>query len=133
MPGATGLRRITKLIEQSRAQGAGGALIIDAYGGAIRDISPGATAFVHRSELASVQAYTGYGAGQGPLAQTWLASVRTVLGSVGSGFAYQNYIDPKQTGWARAYYGANLARLRQVRQTYDPSGLFTFAQAISQT
>ena len=133
VPGATGLRRITKLIEQRRAQGAGGALIIDAYGGAIRDISPGATAFVHRRELASVQAYTGYGAGQGPLAQTWLASVRTVLGSVGSGFAYQNYIDPKQTGWARAYYGANLARLRQVRQTYDPSGLFTFAQAISQT
>lgn len=129
-PGATGLRRLTRLIEQRRSQGQGGALIIDAYGGAIGDLAPGATAFAHRTQIASVQAYAGYAFGHGPAAQTWLSSVRATLAAVGSGYSYQNYIDPKLANWAQAYYGPNLARLRQARTTYDGGGVFDFAQAI---
>ncbi|MCB9011853.1 MAG: FAD-binding oxidoreductase [Actinobacteria bacterium] len=130
VPNGAGIRRLTALIERRRAQGQGGALIVDAYGGAIADVAPTATAFVHRRELASVQAYTSFAAGREALARRWLADVRGVLADVGSGFAYQNYIDPRQPNWAHAYYGANLGRLADLRRIHDPDGVLRFAQAI---
>jgi FAD/FMN-containing dehydrogenase len=44
--------------------------------------------------------------------------------------SYQNYIDPTLSDWQQAYYGSNLARLKTVKQSYDPDGIFHFAQSI---
>jgi FAD/FMN-containing dehydrogenase len=118
--------RLAKFADVVEARGASsGALLIDAYGGAINRVKPAATAFVHRNMLASIQYYAG-GAG----ARAWVDSSRAALKPAVSGAAYVNYIDPHLANWQRAYYGANLARLRTVKKKYDPHNLFHFPQSI---
>ena len=105
-----------------------GALLFDAYGGAYNRPAEDATAFVHRDMLFSLQ----YFAAGGPARATraWINGVWRAARPFASGQAYQNYIDPQLATWQRAYYGSNLARLRQVKRTYDPDFKFRFKQAI---
>jgi FAD/FMN-containing dehydrogenase len=124
-----GRRTMIEWIERRQrnpSQGSG-ALLFDAYGGAYNRPAAGATAFVHRDMLFSLQYYT-----SGPIrpSQAWANGVWRALRPFVSGQAYQNYIDPQLRGWQRAYYGSNLARLRQIKRTYDPDFRFRFAQAI---
>jgi FAD/FMN-containing dehydrogenase len=104
-----------------------GALLIDAYGGAVNRVPATATAFVHRDTLASIQYFA---TGDAASARAWVNASRTRLSNVTSGAAYVNYIDPELANWQQAYYGRNLARLRQVKRRYDPHNLFHFAQSI---
>lgn len=60
----------------------------------------------------------------------WVTGSRSIVHPWGNGHVYQNYPDPDLAGWARAYYGDNLARLRQVKRGYDPDDIFHFAQSI---
>jgi FAD/FMN-containing dehydrogenase len=123
-PAAAALAAFPATIE---ARGtASGALLVDAYGGAINRVAPKATAFVHRDQLASVQIFA---AGDGS-ARTWVNAARKAIRPATSGFSYQNYIDPDLATWKHAYYGANLPRLQQVKRRYDPGNLFRFAQSI---
>jgi FAD/FMN-containing dehydrogenase len=108
-----------------RRHGAG-ALILDAYGGAYNRPAPGATAFVHRDMLFSLQYFTGGDAA----ARRWANGVWKALRPYASGQAYQNYIDPQLRTWQRAYYGSNLARLREIKKSVDPDFMFRFRQAI---
>jgi Berberine and berberine like len=104
-----------------------GALLIDAYGGAINRVPVRATAFAHRSTLASIQYFA---TGDPVSARSWVNASRATLASSTSGAAYVNYIDPDLANWQRAYYGSNLPRLQQVKRAYDPHNLFHFAQSI---
>ena len=105
-----------------------GALLLDAYGGAYNRPRPGATAFVHRDMLFSLQ----YGAylGNGPASKRWINGVWRALRPYASGQAYQNYIDPQLTTWQKAYYAGNLPRLREIKKQVDPDFMFRFKQAI---
>jgi hypothetical protein len=123
VPTAAQLATFTAVVESRGASS--GALLIDAYGGALNRVKPSATAFVHRSDLASIQYYA---AGSG--ARGWVDSSRAALKPAVSGAAYVNYIDPHLANWQQAYYGANLPRLRAVKKKYDPHNLFHFAQSI---
>jgi len=113
---------------------AGGGIVLDAAGGAINEVAADATAFVHRNALASLQYSGGWGIGapQSEISANlaWLQSAWQGMRPYVNGQAYQNYIDPTLPDWQQAYYGTNLARLSQIKSTYDPHDLFKFAQSI---
>jgi FAD/FMN-containing dehydrogenase len=118
-------------IERRQNQGAGsGALLLDAYGGAINRVSADATAFVHRDVMFGIQELAYFSSAGQSRALSWLQSTHAALGPYTTGAGYQNYIDPTLRSWQQAYYGANYDRLVEVKRRYDPDGLFTFAQAI---
>jgi len=125
VPSAGQLTAIRSVVEARGAQS--GALLIDAYGGTLNRIAAGATAFVHRKELASIQYFA---AGGGASARAWVNASRAALKPAVSGAAYVNYIDPALANWQQAYYGSNLARLRRIKHRYDPHNLFHFPQSI---
>ena len=78
--------------------------------------------------LASIQYFA---AGSAASARGWVDGSRAALSPLrSSGAAYVNYIDPHLANWQQAYYGSNLARLRQVKRKYDPTNLFHFPQSI---
>jgi FAD/FMN-containing dehydrogenase len=122
---AAGLSILTQAIAARGQQPGSGAILFDSYGGAINRVSPSATAFVHRNVLCAMQ-YLSYNGGSQWLSETW-----TKMRPYVSGQAYQNYIDASLPNWQDAYYGANYARLQQVRRAVDPHHFFRFPQAIT--
>ena len=111
-------------VQEKQGQPGSGAILFDSYGGAIGQVPPDATAFVHRNELCCIQ-YLAYDS-----SQTWLNQTQAKMRPYVSGMAYQNYIDPYLTDWRQAYYGSNYSRLVEVQRRVDPDHRFTFPQAI---
>jgi berberine-like enzyme len=105
-------------------------LLIDGLGGAVANLAPTDTAFWHRKALASVQVYAPATAGNRSSVAKSVSTVVGGLADAGAGGGYVNYIDPDLPDWKTAYYGDNAARLEQVAKTYDPDGVFKFAQSL---
>jgi FAD/FMN-containing dehydrogenase len=103
------------------------------WGGAFRRVPAEATAFVHRAQRFQI-GHHGIGARASPEEQSaihaWVGRSWRAVHRWASGAVYPNYPDPDLPDWARAYYGANLARLTSVKARYDPDDLFRFPQSI---
>ena len=126
---SAGIQTLIQRIEQRQNDPAlgGGSVLMDAYGGAINRVPKGATAFVHRDQLFSMQ----YVAGSSTNADAdWLRAFRAAMAPYVSGQAYQNYIDPELAQPNVAYYGTNLPRLRTVKARYDQKNVFRFARSV---
>lgn len=132
---STLLHGIQSLQAVSGASGGVGGIAFDAMGGAINRVQPAATAFVHRNALFGAQYttdwnWTGSVTPGASRQRAWLRSFWTSMRPYASGQAYQNYIDTDLANWPAAYYGANYARLRTIKKTYDPTRVFHFPQGI---
>ena len=102
--------------------------------GAYGRVPPEATAFVHRDPAYLVKHTILLGpngaARRGGEALGWLTDSWATLHPWGTGGAYPNFPDPALTDFMTAYHGANAARLRAVKEQYDPGNVFRFAQSI---
>ncbi len=127
---------IIAAVEKRQQLGGGGqgGVAFDALGGAVNRVAPDATAFVHRDGLFVAQFTTTWTTGastaQTRAQQNWLRAFHQTMTPYASGQAYQNYLDPELAGWQQAYYGANYARLLQVREAYDPQHVFRLPRGI---
>ena len=111
-----------------------GKVLIEAADGAVNSVASDATAFVHRDNLFVAQFQARWHeTSHASIAEAnvaWTDGLYAAVSEHRSGFAYQNYIDAGLEEWERAYYGANLERLRAVKARYDPANLFSFAQSV---
>jgi FAD/FMN-containing dehydrogenase len=101
---------------------------IDSLGGKVAAKAPDATAFVHRAALATVQYTATFPPGTPTKADSYVRGFRAAMVPHWGNHAYVNYSDPTIKRYKQAYFGANAARLAQVRAAYDPHRFFTQPQ-----
>ncbi|MFC1414135.1 FAD-binding oxidoreductase [Streptacidiphilus sp. N1-12] len=106
-------------------------LLLDSLGGAVADLAPDATAFPHRTALASAQVYASATHANRAAVTAAVDGIRDGLAALGATGAYVNYIDAGLPDWGTAYYGDNLARLKSVSEQYDPDQVFAFPQSVA--
>ncbi len=106
-------------------------------GGAIRDVAPNATAFVHRRDWLLSGTEVNWTASDAPeqvkRSMTWMDGFHAAMRPYTSDECYQNFIDDGETDWRRAYYGENLERLVQIKRKHDPRNVFHYAQSVPLT
>jgi FAD/FMN-containing dehydrogenase len=104
------------------------------FGGAVGDVAPDETAFVHRDAELMFKLETSWANSDSTadtgLANEWLADFYEVVRPMTNDTAYVNFCNRDLDGWARAYYGTNLERLVSVKQKWDPDDSFRFEQSI---
>ena len=98
------------------------------WGGAYNRVPAEATAFPHREELFllehSVVVPADFDAAATEAARAWLLDSWELVHPSGSGGVYANFPDPDLPDEHRAYWGANLERVRRVKEKYDPERVF---------
>jgi FAD/FMN-containing dehydrogenase len=109
------------------------AVLCDSYGGAINKIASDAAAFAHRGNTKYLIQYfmqwDNAAATDGNIAmmRTLYAAMRPYV----SGRSYVNYCDlDLGEGYAKAYWGDNLARLMKIKAAFDPKNVFRHAQSV---
>jgi FAD/FMN-containing dehydrogenase len=105
----------------------GATLLCDAYGGAVAEVAPRDTAFVHRRARFSVQILSYDAISR---ARPRVRAARAKVAPHGNGQAYQNYADLDIRRPLQEYYGVNLTRLKQIKAAVDPADRFHVAQGV---
>ncbi|HEY1529228.1 MAG TPA: FAD-binding protein [Galbitalea sp.] len=102
---------------------------LDALGGAVRKVDPTATAYPHRNALASIQYTATFPDGTDPAPlDSFVRGFRAAMVPHWGDGAYVNYADATLADPAASYFQGNAARLRTVRNKWDPHRVFTQPQ-----
>lgn len=97
---------------------------IEPLGGAQGRVAASATAFPHRDVPFSFGIWTGWTDAADDTANiAWTRAFYDAVQPFGAG-AYVNYLGEDEGGRMDEAFGANLARLREVKQRWDPHNLF---------
>jgi FAD binding domain/Berberine and berberine like len=119
---------LVELFVRGRRPGESRKLDFMPWGGAYNRVPADATAFPHRKELFllehSVVVPAGFDAAATEGARVWLSDSWELVHPSGSGGVYANFPDPDLPDEHRAYWGANLERVRRVKDKYDPERVF---------
>jgi len=119
---------VSRVTKGSKALTEGG-ISMDALGGVVMDLGPSDTAFVHRKALMTVQYTATFANGDSSTsADDYVRGFRSAMRPHWGNHAYVNYADKAVADPAKAYFGANAARLRRVKKEYDPDNFFTQPQ-----
>ncbi|KAL3432031.1 hypothetical protein BDV09DRAFT_206192 [Aspergillus tetrazonus] len=111
------------------------AITFNGLGGAVADVAPSETAFVHRDTLFIAFSF---GRTAGALTDTTIQFLNGLSDILTSGHPdayygqYAGNVDPresKEEAWA-AYYGENLLRLKKVKAEVDPNDVFHNLQSV---
>jgi hypothetical protein len=125
---AGAVEAMVELFVRGRGPGEARKLDFMPWGGAYNRVPADATAFPHREELFllehSVAVPAGFDGAASEGALAWLSDSWELVHSSGSGGVYANFPDRDLTDEHRTYWGGNLERARQVKETYDPEGVF---------
>ena len=98
---------------------------LEPMGGAIARVPAFATAFPHRDAVFTLGIWAGWErAEDDESAIAWTRQLHEALAPYATGGVYSNYLDRDDAGRAGAAYGANEARLQEIRRRYDPDGMF---------
>ena len=101
---------------------------------AINRVAPDATAYVHRSSLATLQYSAGWAVGSPPSVvaanRQWIEAAWQSMRPYVSSGAYSNYADPDSSAGSRRTGARTSPRLTEVKRAYDPDNVFHFPQSV---
>lgn len=132
--GEEGIENVLRCFTADRRSDESRILEFLAFGGAINEVDPSETAFVHRSALfyagVSVGMMSEVSAERAVAASEWIDVCWESVRPWASGRTYQNFIDPDLTDWRQQYYGTNVTRLEEIRRAYDVDRQMLFPQSL---
>ncbi|MEY9860428.1 FAD/FMN-containing dehydrogenase [Catenulispora sp. GAS73] len=109
-----------------------------ATGGVANEVGRTDTAYWHR-DAQFITIFSGHTLNPAPpaaeqqLLDTWSDRGFATLDPVSTGESYLNFPDMRLTDWQTSYYGGNYPRLLEIKNTYDPHNIFSFARSIGST
>lgn len=106
-------------------------IALEYYGGAINEVAPEATAFVHRDASLDLFAWSFWTFDKTQeRATAWLNDFGRIAEAMGNGRRYQNYPRRGNPDFGQHYFGQNLDRLVEIKRRYDPHNLFAYEQGL---
>lgn len=105
-------------------------VVLEPYGGNIRNVPVDANAFMHRQVDFNIYGNVFVSALEPdlPQARKWLDDVFACLQDFTNGHRYQNYPRRNLENYRWVYWGESYPLLEQIKKKYDPEGLFRFEQ-----